>query len=77
MRNYGGIAAYKTPDLVRRLRDVGYNVKVVLTRSADEFVSFLTLKAVSDEQIYCHLLDPDFEVSMKHITLARWADLLN
>lgn len=70
----GGIAAYKTPDLVRRLRERGAEVHVVMTRAAASFVTPLTLQAVSGRPVRCELLDPDAEAGMDHIELARWAD---
>ncbi|MDU0353451.1 bifunctional phosphopantothenoylcysteine decarboxylase/phosphopantothenate--cysteine ligase CoaBC [Paraglaciecola aquimarina] len=72
----GGIAAYKTPDLVRKLVAKGANVRVVITRSAKEFVSPLALQAVSGNTISDDLLDKDAEAAMGHIELARWADKL-
>lgn len=71
----GGIAAYKTPDLVRKLKAEGANVRVVLTESATHFVSSLSLQAVSGEKVSTHLLDEDAEAGMGHIELARWADI--
>lgn len=70
----GGIAAYKTPDLVRKLTAKGANVRVVLTDSASHFVSALSLQAVSGNKVNIHLLDEDAEAGMGHIELARWAD---
>ncbi|CAD5256350.1 fused 4'-phosphopantothenoylcysteine decarboxylase; phosphopantothenoylcysteine synthetase, FMN-binding [Alteromonas sp. 38] len=72
----GGIAAYKTPDLVRKLTALGANVRVVLTGSAAEFVSPLSLQAVSGNPVHQHLLDPAAEAAMGHIELAKWADAL-
>ncbi|WP_100657579.1 bifunctional phosphopantothenoylcysteine decarboxylase/phosphopantothenate--cysteine ligase CoaBC [Alteromonas flava] len=72
----GGIAAYKTPDLVRKLTAEGAVVKVVLTASATEFVSALSLQAVSGNPVHQHLLDEDAEAGMGHIELAKWADVL-
>ncbi len=72
----GGIAAYKTPDLVRKLTALGANVRVVLTGSATEFVSPLSLQAVSGNPVHQHLLDPAAEAAMGHIELAKWADIL-
>jgi phosphopantothenoylcysteine decarboxylase/phosphopantothenate--cysteine ligase len=71
----GGIAAYKTPELVRKLKAEGANVRVVLTESASHFVSSLSLQAVSGEKVSMHLLDEDAEAGMGHIELARWADI--
>jgi phosphopantothenoylcysteine decarboxylase/phosphopantothenate--cysteine ligase len=72
----GGIAAYKTPDLVRKLVAKGANVRVVMTDSAKEFVSPLALQAVSGNSVSDNLLDKDAEAAMGHIELARWADKL-
>jgi phosphopantothenoylcysteine decarboxylase/phosphopantothenate--cysteine ligase len=72
----GGIAAYKTPDLVRKLTSQGANVRVVLTSSAKEFVSPLALQAVSGNPVSDDLLDRDAEAAMGHIELAKWADIL-
>lgn len=71
----GGIAAYKTPDLVRKFIAKGANVRVVMTNSAKEFVSPLALQAVSGNKISNSLLDEDAEAAMGHIELARWADI--
>lgn len=72
----GGIAAYKSPDLVRRLRERGVEVRVVLTRAAGAFVAPLSLQAVSGHRVHQELLDPELEAAMGHIELARWADLV-
>jgi phosphopantothenoylcysteine decarboxylase / phosphopantothenate---cysteine ligase len=72
----GGIAAYKTPMLVRRLRDAGADVQVVLTASAAKFVTRTTMQAVSGRPVRDDLWDELAEASMGHIELARWADLL-
>ncbi|MEM7195304.1 MAG: bifunctional phosphopantothenoylcysteine decarboxylase/phosphopantothenate--cysteine ligase CoaBC [Pseudomonadota bacterium] len=70
----GGIAAYKSPELVRRLRDRGCEVRVVLTEGGKNFITALTLQAVSGYPVHEHLLDSDAESGMGHIELARWAD---
>lgn len=70
----GGIAAYKTPDLVRKLVAKGANVRVVLSSSASHFVSSLSLQAVSGNKVSTDLLDEDAELGMGHIELAKWAD---
>jgi len=72
----GGIAAYKTPELVRRLRDRGADVQIVMTASAEEFVTPTALQAVSGRPIRTNLWDKEAEASMSHIELARWADLV-
>jgi len=70
----GGIAAYKSADLVRRLRDAGADVRVVMTRGAQAFISPLTFQAVSGHPVHTELLDASAEAGMGHIELARWAD---
>ncbi|MBI3897781.1 MAG: bifunctional phosphopantothenoylcysteine decarboxylase/phosphopantothenate--cysteine ligase CoaBC [Gammaproteobacteria bacterium] len=70
----GGIAAYKSADLVRRLRGAGAEVRVVMTLAANEFITPLTLQAVSGHPVYQKLLDTDAEAGMGHIEIARWAD---
>jgi len=72
----GGIAAYKCPEIVRRLKDLGADVRVVMTNGAKEFITPLTLQAVSGNPVNDSLLDPAAEASMGHIELAKWADLL-
>jgi len=72
----GGIAAYKSADLVRRLQDAGASVQVVMTPAAQEFITPLTLQALSGNPVHTHLLDPEAEAGMGHIQLARWADLV-
>ena len=72
----GGIAAYKAPDLVRRLREQGAEVRVVMTDSAKAFVTPLSLQAVSGFTVSDDLLDPTAEAAMGHIELARWADII-
>jgi len=72
----GGIAAYKACELVRRLRDLGAQVRVVMTPAACEFITPLTLQALSGNPVYRDLLDEDAEAAMGHIELARWAELL-
>ena len=70
----GGIAAYKAADLVRRLRERGFEVRVVMTAAAREFVTPLTFQAVSANPVHCDLLDEQAEAGMGHIELARWAE---
>jgi len=70
----GGIAAYKSPDLVRRLRERGAEVQVVMTAAAREFVTPTTFQAVSGRTVRTELWDPAAEAAMGHIELARWAD---
>lgn len=72
----GGIAAYKSAELVRLLRKQGAQVRVVMTKSAMAFISPLTFQALSGNPVQGELLDADAENAMGHINLARWADLL-
>lgn len=72
----GGIAAYKSAELIRRLRDAGAEVQVVMTPAACEFITPLTLQALSGNPVHTSLLDPEAEAAMGHIELARWADLV-
>jgi phosphopantothenoylcysteine decarboxylase/phosphopantothenate--cysteine ligase len=72
----GSIAAYKGADLVRRLREEGAEVEVVLTDSGAEFITPLTLQALSGRPVHTRLLDPAAESAMGHIALARWADAI-
>ena len=72
----GGIAAYKTPELVRRLRDRGAEVRVVMTDAAKAFITPLSLQAVSGHPVSDDLLDPAAEAAMGHIELGKWADLV-
>ena len=72
----GGIAAYKTPDLVRQLKSGGADVQIVMTTSAEEFVTATALQAVSGHPIRSNLWDKEAEASMSHIELARWADVV-
>ena len=70
----GGIAVYKSADLVRRLQDAGAEVRVVMTAGAMAFVTPLTFQAVSGNPVHTQLLDEKAEAGMGHIELARWAD---
>lgn len=72
----GGIAAYKSAELVRRLRTCGAEVRVVMTQGGREFITPLTLQALSGHPVHLDLLDPAAEAAMGHIELARWADLV-
>lgn len=72
----GGIAAYKSAELARRLREAGAEVRVVMTRAATEFITPLTMQAVSGQPVHLHLLDPTAESAMSHIDLARWPDAI-
>ena len=72
----GGIAAYKSAELLRRLQDQGAEVRVVMTRGAQEFITPLTMQALSGYPVQIDLLDTETETVMGHIELARWADLI-
>ncbi|AOA59267.1 bifunctional phosphopantothenoylcysteine decarboxylase/phosphopantothenate--cysteine ligase CoaBC [Acinetobacter larvae] len=72
----GGIAAYKSAILVRRLKDYGFNVRVVMTQGAQAFITPLTFQALSGNTVHTELLDTEAESGMGHIELARWADLI-
>ena len=72
----GGIAAYKCAELTRRLIERGADVRVVMTTAAKEFITPLTMQAVSGHPVADSLLDPAAEASMGHIELAKWADIV-
>ena len=70
----GGIAAYKSADLVRRLRDTGSTVRCVMTRTATDFITPLTMQAVSGQPVHTAMVSDESKTGMEHIELARWAD---
>lgn len=72
----GGIAAYKCAELTRTLIKAGAEVRIVMTRAAHEFVTPLTLQALSGHRVHVDLLDAEAEAGMGHIELARWPDLV-
>ena len=72
----GGIAAYKSAELVRRLQDHGADVRVVMTQAAQSFITPLTLQALSGKPVHLDLLDTEAEAAMGHIELARWGDAI-
>ena len=72
----GSIAAYKSAELIRRLQDSGATVRVVMTKSSTEFITPLTMQALSQHPVHTELLDEVSESAMSHIELARWADFL-
>ncbi|MDG6310174.1 bifunctional phosphopantothenoylcysteine decarboxylase/phosphopantothenate--cysteine ligase CoaBC [Glaesserella parasuis] len=72
----GGIAAYKTIELIRLLKTAGAEVRVAMTPAAETFVTTLTLQAISGNAVSTSLLDPQAELAMGHIELAKWADLV-
>ena len=69
----GGIAAYKSPEIIRRLQELGITVRVVMTQSAEKFIGEVTLQAISGHPVYKNIFNSDDRV-MEHIDLARWAD---
>lgn len=72
----GGIAAYKSAILLRRLKEYGFDVRVVMTQGAQAFITPLTFQALSGYPVHTELLDSAAEAGMGHIELARWADLI-
>jgi phosphopantothenoylcysteine decarboxylase/phosphopantothenate--cysteine ligase len=72
----GSIAAYKAAEITRELKREGANVRVIMTDGACEFITPLTLQALSGNPVHTGLLDTDAEAAMGHIELARWADSL-
>jgi len=72
----GSIAAYKSPDIVRRLQELGAEVRVILTSGGKEFVSERSLQTVSKNKVHDNLWDSEAELSMGHIELAKWADVV-
>ncbi|MCB1661971.1 MAG: bifunctional phosphopantothenoylcysteine decarboxylase/phosphopantothenate--cysteine ligase CoaBC [Pseudomonadales bacterium] len=72
----GGIAAYKSAELSRLLIDAGATVRVVMTQAAQEFITPLTMQALTGNPVHTKLLDPSTEAGMGHIELARWADII-
>lgn len=72
----GGIAAYKSAELTRILKTHGADVRIVMTPAACEFITPLTLQALSGHAVHQHLLDPEAEAGMGHIELAKWADMI-
>jgi phosphopantothenoylcysteine decarboxylase/phosphopantothenate--cysteine ligase len=72
----GSIAAYKSVELIRKLKELGADVRVILSAGANAFITPLTLHAISGNPVFEALLDVESETSMSHIALARWADLI-
>ncbi|CAN0247475.1 unnamed protein product, partial [Discosporangium mesarthrocarpum] len=68
----GGIAAYKSAELARLFMRAGAEVRVVMTRAATEFITPLTMQALTGHRVHLDLLDPEAEAAMGHIELARW-----
>lgn len=72
----GSISAYKAPDIVRRLQDLGGKVRVILTQGGAQFITELSLQTISKNKVYQNLWDKDSALSMQHIELAKWADAI-
>ncbi len=72
----GGIAAYKSAEVVRRLQDSGATVRVAMTKGGTEFITPLTMQALSGNPVHTELLDTEAEAAMGHIELSRWADVI-
>jgi phosphopantothenoylcysteine decarboxylase / phosphopantothenate---cysteine ligase len=72
----GSISAYKSPDIIRRLQDLGAEVRVILTTSGAKFITELSLQSISQNKVHNNLWDKEAELSMGHIELAKWADLI-
>ena len=72
----GGIAAYKAAEIIRLFKTSGANVRVLMTKAAQEFITPLTMQALSGNQVHTDLLDTDAEAAMGHIELAKWSDIV-
>ena len=72
----GGISAYKSLELIRSFKKEGAKVKTILTKSAKEFVTPLSVASLSQEKVYDDLFNPENEAEMNHISLSRWSDLI-
>ena len=72
----GGIAAYKAAEIIRLFKTSGANVRVLMTEAAQEFITPLTMQALSSNQVHTDLLDTDAEAAMGHIELAKWSDII-
>jgi len=72
----GSIAAYKAPDIIRRLQDLGAQVRVILTQGGAQFITELSLQVTSKNKVHHNLWDKEAELSMGHIELAKWADAI-
>ena len=72
----GGIAAYKTLDLIRILVKQNFEIKTILTKTAEEFITPLSIAALSKNKVYSNKFDLNQEIEMDHIALSRWADLI-
>jgi len=72
----GGIAAYKAAEIIRLFKTSGANVRVLMTEAAQEFITPLTMQALSGNQVHTDLLDTKAEAAMGHIELAKWSDII-
>jgi len=72
----GGIAAYKSLEVIRLLKKNGSSIKTILTKNAKNFITPLSVASLSQEKIYTDLFNPDNESEMDHISLSRWSDLI-
>ena len=72
----GGISAYKNLDLIRNLKNLGMNIKVILSKSAKEFVTPLSIASLSKNKVFDNEFTLNNEIEMDHIALSRWADLV-
>ena len=72
----GGIAAYKTLDLIRKLSKLNCEIKTILTKSGKEFVTPLSITSLSKNKVYTDLFSVENESEMDHISLSRWSDLI-
>ena len=72
----GGIAAYKSLELIRLLKKNGANIKTILTKSGSEFVTPLSITSLSQSKVYQDLFSLEDETEMDHISLSRWSDLI-
>ena len=72
----GGIAAYKTLDLIRNLVSQNFEIKTILTKTAEKFITPLSISSLSKNKVYHNKFDLNEEIEMDHIALSRWADLI-
>ena len=72
----GGIAAYKSLEIIRLLKKSGSSIKTILTKNANNFVTPLSVTSLSKEKVYSDLFNSDNEAEMDHISLSRWSDLI-
>ena len=72
----GGISAYKSLDLIRSFKKKGVKIKTILTKSAKEFITPLSVASLSQEKVYSDLFNPENEAEMDHISLSRWSDVI-